>query len=420
MEDLNNHDSDFDTDSVFSKTDTETTDNSTETDSVGSDFSDEMIRDIFSEKPVIKNYNLIKELGSGSASNVWLCYDIKKKKYQAIKIQFPEKYDEGLFEAKILSRLKGTKNIMNIHNYFSVSEDGDKFLCSVFDLFYGSLYDLMKYKKYENGFDKTTALNIFGQILNGVKLMHKKHKITHCDLKPDNIFIKGVSDKNKKIIEMYNKMDFHKLYKDELMNVWKAKGNSMTTFNKMPSKLKLKCRINVNKRMIESINKKLNRCDDFKVNKNIFKDPYVCIGDFGLCSEEDEDYNDDFGTVYYRAPEVILLGTITRKVDLWALGCILFELLTGQILFDPSKKKYSRDFNHIVDMIRLCGEFPKKFRKTTKRCKDFFHSDMSLLHDVNTSRVTLNELVDSDVTLDEDSQALILAFLKIDPNHRDL
>lgn len=406
------HDSDFDTDSVFSETDSDT-----ETDSIASDYSDDMIRDIFRDKPVIKNYNLIKELGSGSASNVWLCYDIKKKNYQAIKIQFPEKYDEGLYEAKILSRLKGTKNIMNINNYFSIKEDGETFLCSVFDLFYGSLYDLMNYKKYENGFDKKTALNIFGQILNGVKLMHKKHKITHCDLKPDNIFIKGISSKNKKIIELYNNMDYHNLYKKEQIKVWTERGNSMKNINKMSSKLKLKCRINVNKKMIDFINKKLKNCDDFKVNKDIFKNPYVCIGDFGLCCEEDEDFTDDFGTVYYRAPEVIMLGTITRKVDLWALGCILYELLTGEILFDPSKKKYHRDFNHIADMVRLCGNFPKKFKKKTKRWRNFFNDDMTLIHDVDVSPISIKEKTDK---VDEECQNLIMAFLQLDPNGRDL
>jgi len=37
------------------------------------------------------------------------------------------------------------------------------------------------------------------------------------------------------------------------------------------------------------------------------------------------------------APEIILMGDCKKSVDIWALGCTLFELLTGEILFDVDK-----------------------------------------------------------------------------------
>ncbi|XP_055645496.1 stress-activated protein kinase JNK-like [Toxorhynchites rutilus septentrionalis] len=38
-------------------------------------------------------------------------------------------------------------------------------------------------------------------------------------------------------------------------------------------------------------------------------------------------------TRYYRAPEVILNMDYDTKVDIWAIGCIMAELITGQVLF---------------------------------------------------------------------------------------
>ena len=36
----------------------------------------------------------------------------------------------------------------------------------------------------------------------------------------------------------------------------------------------------------------------------------------------------------YRAPEVVLECKYDRKIDVWSVGCILFEIVTGQLLFN--------------------------------------------------------------------------------------
>ena len=39
---------------------------------------------------------------------------------------------------------------------------------------------------------------------------------------------------------------------------------------------------------------------------------------------------------YYRAPEIVLGNQYDHGVDMWSLGCIIYELLTGKPLF-PAK-----------------------------------------------------------------------------------
>ncbi|KNC22858.1 hypothetical protein FF38_03265, partial [Lucilia cuprina] len=56
------------------------------------------------------------------------------------------------------------------------------------------------------------------------------------------------------------------------------------------------------------------------------------ISDFGLSRQEEKFNNRQSmkGTVYWMAPEVAKPdGSITTKVDIWSLGCLIVELVTG-------------------------------------------------------------------------------------------
>ena len=62
-----------------------------------------------------------------------------------------------------------------------------------------------------------------------------------------------------------------------------------------------------------------------------------------------------FGTREYMAPELIIGSPLSPAVDLWSLGCTVFQMLTGRRLFSPRKaaaKKY-REFSRDDDAIDL-------------------------------------------------------------------
>jgi hypothetical protein len=71
---------------------------------------------------------------------------------------------------------------------------------------------------------------------------------------------------------------------------------------------------------------------------NIFEDQgYVKVGDYGLskfisCSRR-SGQTESVGTFHYMAPE-IGKGVYGKEIDIYALGVILFELLTGRVPFD--------------------------------------------------------------------------------------
>ena len=54
----------------------------------------------------------------------------------------------------------------------------------------------------------------------------------------------------------------------------------------------------------------------------------VKLTDFGSCIIKSENKFRTCQTRYYRAPEVILNLKYDEKIDVWSLGCTLYELLT--------------------------------------------------------------------------------------------
>jgi len=69
--------------------------------------------------------------------------------------------------------------------------------------------------------------------------------------------------------------------------------------------------------------------------------PKVKIADFGLaCHLEDgECFRLDAGTLGYKAPEIILKEPSDFKSDVWSLGVILYDLLSGEMPFAGSTIK---------------------------------------------------------------------------------
>ena len=63
----------------------------------------------FREEILNSKYALIEKIGYGSYSSVWLAYSIPDDNYYAIKIQNCEDYDEGVFELRILRKIKELK-----------------------------------------------------------------------------------------------------------------------------------------------------------------------------------------------------------------------------------------------------------------------------------------------------------------------
>lgn len=92
-------------------------------------------------------------------------------------------------------------------------------------------------------------------------------------------------------------------------------------------------------------------------------------------------FTDDVQTRQYRSPEVILGARWGPKIDVWSIGCITWELLTGDFLFDPKNsahKGYDKDDDHLALIIERCGGIPPALIDEGRLRSKFFDSRYSL------------------------------------------
>ena len=69
----------------------------------------------------------------------------------------------------------------------------------------------------------------------------------------------------------------------------------------------------------------------------------------------------------YRAPEVILGCSYDYKIDIWSLGCILAELLTGYVLFQNESVQ-----GLLARVVGIIGPFPEYMMKEGRLVSNFF------------------------------------------------
>ena len=371
---------------------------------------------------IINNYNVICELGRGTFSIVWLAYNITNNTFYALKVQNPSEYKDGFSEIKFVSKLPKFPNIFNnIVEYFTEIKDNQKFLCSAWELHYSNIDDMLRKGDYQNGFPIDKVKIIMKQLIEAVRILHKKHKVFHGDIKSDNILIKGINNKDAFILKKYKEENFMEKYTELKKEHCSSLGKNIKNINKSDKK---KIRIKIHEEIVAKITEEYDKSDipKYSIDSKYLDSMNISLADFGTFCEESDYYDEPFGTRYYQAPEIILMSKCSLPVDIWALGCTFYELLSGKLLFDPIKDStHSRDYFHLCLMNETCGKFPIKFLKQTKYYKNYFDSTAKIINykvsDENRLKTKINDL-----ELDEQTKKSIIEILsntlRIDPSKR--
>uniref|UniRef100_A0A1I8AXF2 non-specific serine/threonine protein kinase n=1 Tax=Meloidogyne hapla TaxID=6305 RepID=A0A1I8AXF2_MELHA len=160
---------------------------------------------------VFKNgrYHVIRKLGWGHFSTVWLCWDIESKRFIAMKIvKSAEHYTEAaLDEIKLLECVRDSdpsdmalQRVVQLLDHFTVSGVNGVHVCMVFEVLGCNLLKLILKSDYQ-GLPIPMVKKIIKQVLEGLHYLHEKCQIIHTDIKPENVLITMSPEEVKKLAE---------------------------------------------------------------------------------------------------------------------------------------------------------------------------------------------------------------------------
>uniref|UniRef100_A0A8C5R5X0 non-specific serine/threonine protein kinase n=1 Tax=Leptobrachium leishanense TaxID=445787 RepID=A0A8C5R5X0_9ANUR len=142
-------------------------------------------------------YHVIRKLGWGHFSTVWLCWDLQGKRFVAMKVvKSAQHYTEtALDEIKLLRCVResdpGDPNkdmVVQLIDDFKISGMNGIHVCMVFEVLGHHLLKWIIKSNYQ-GLPIRCVKSIIRQVLQGLDYLHSKCKIIHTDIKPENILM---------------------------------------------------------------------------------------------------------------------------------------------------------------------------------------------------------------------------------------
>lgn len=335
---------------------------------------DEEIQESFKGKLFNEKYICLDYLGKGAFCRVLLVYDISLDNYYALKIYNSKDSEEGYTECKIL-KMFSSEYIPKYLDLFVHSDDGKKYVCTVVELLGDCVNVLLEI------FDEKIPINIVRKIIKdtlyGLNELHSKN-ILHADLKLDNILIKSLPKKIKHLINSFKninkKEEYELIIKKHLPKNYEDMNKNLKKKHKKKAKSKSLQEyvsfLNLNITILNNQNLG-NKSDDLDWNNMDYK--LIDFGNSVIINENEYDY-DDLYYRNYRSPEIILGYPYTVKSDIWCLGCILYELITGELLFKVNKNNSEivKNRKHLLEMFKKLGPIPKEIALRSENTADLF------------------------------------------------
>lgn len=315
-------------------------------------------------------YELVRKLGWARSSTVWLAIDTHAdvKTYVAIKIltadatkMFPsEEYEVFTKIGSADPGHPGFQHCLVLRDHFLTTSPAGDHMCFVTDVLGSCLKTLRPPDR--KTFTVPVAKRIIRQLLLALDYLHHECGYVHTDVKSDNVLVKLPKMSGPQI--------------DDYLQVNPAASYDQP-LEEEPSSQAI-------------VFAKSQPLPNFGLSTSL-DNISVCLIDYGEATPVNKlTHGNHYQPPIVRAPEVILGHPWSSSIDIWTVGCLLFEIITDFHLFGQST--YSADF-HLQNMVEYLGPFPAQFLESCSRRSDYFDEDGNLLRVENFSSASIDDIL---------------------------
>lgn len=431
------------------------------------------------EKFKDNRYVVVRKLGWGHFSTVWLVKDSHdNNKHVAMKVvRSASHYTEAaLDEIKLLKSVSdgseshpGRAHVIGLLDSFEHKGPNGLHVCMVFEVMGENLLGLIKRYNYK-GIPTVLVKQITKQILLGLDYLHRECGVIHTDIKPENILIEigDVEEVVRLMEEQENQQNMEAGSRSKGRHGRHTRSRSVITGSRpLPSPLR-RCSASgffsdftmssstncpctdltlISKERSDSVvGHTENMLSELTVGSpqssrsfnSLSTDSEVGYSGATTALEEDlisvkivdlgsacwvnKHFTNNIQTRQYRSPEAILGAQWGASVDVWSTACMVFELLTGEYLFDPrATDNYSKDDDHFAQIIELIGRISSQIILAGKWSGDYFNKRGELRNIQKFRPKELGEILEDYKFSYNEAQSLatlILPMLETNPKRR--
>ncbi|ORX72878.1 kinase-like protein [Linderina pennispora] len=278
------------------------------------------------------------------------------------------------------------------------------------------------------GLPVSLVKQIARQIIAGLAYLHGQCNMIHTDLKPENVLvcIENVEE-NDNIEHAANRAHTKTTSDESLVQASRSVANSRAPSPSGDAAPQQSAGMDVDSlsgsaaKLTQSLEKDMNG-----ISLASSSDPSASSQAGKSSSSPSRSHGlKDIQTRQYRSPEVIIGTRWDETADMWSCACLIFELLTGDYLFEPhSGGRYSKDEDHIAQIIETIGVFPKKFALSGKYSNELFNRRGELRHIRRLHPFPLSDLLHDEYRFStKDSREIadfLMPMLEINPVRRSL
>ncbi|KAJ7145380.1 kinase-like domain-containing protein [Mycena crocata] len=255
-------------------------------------------------------YIVLRKLGWGGCSTVWLARDADLERHVAIKVltgHFSAAID--MHELEFMQRL-GSNNINIVHllDHFTADSPNGPHKCLVMEPV-GLNVSALSSKYRRRCMPLGRVKKITRDTLRALDYLDSCG-IIHADIKPNNIFL--ALDNPEFVVRNYLSTTDPVIYPEtQIANENISISQVLTQPLPLPQDTDL-----------------------LRLDGARFK-----LGDFGVgfwASEPPQYQGTEIQSTSFRSPEILLGTPWNSKIDIWSVGCMVYELLAGSPLFPPN------------------------------------------------------------------------------------